>query len=127
MDQLRQLKSKIEGSHLQLLVQPTFDPALWSRLQKLVLSHTPSSLSEQDKVTLAQLLLDLLQGHVKEVVYCCLLTCPWYADAHSRLDDKAKKNCLFVVYVSSNEQFFSLATQHERKLADVIDKVRSSA
>lgn len=125
MDQLRILKSKIEGSHLQLLLQPTFDPALWSQLQNLVLSHTPSSLAEQDKAVLAQVLLDSFEGHVKEVVYCCLITCPWFAESCSRLEQKAKKNCLFVVYVASNKQFFSLASQHEKKLADIIDKARS--
>lgn len=122
MDQLRQLKSKIEGSYYQLPPQPTFDPAQWSQLQQLVQLDTPGSLSELHKANLAQLLSDLLKDHVKKVLYSCLMTCPWLAATQCRLADQARNNHLFVVYVARDEEFFSLATHHEKTLADVINK-----
>ena len=123
MDQLRLLKSKVEGSHLQLVFPPKFEPPLWSQLQNLVLMHTPSSLLEQDKAKMATLIAELLSDCVKEVVYCCMQTCPWLASAGTNTSKQMKRNRLFVVYVATDEQFFSLATQHERKLADVVDQV----
>lgn len=126
MDHLRILKSKIEGSHYQLQ-QPAFDPALSSQLKHRVVSHVPASISEQDKAKLAELVTELLDGHVKRIVYCCLLNCPFATGAQSREMDQAKNNTLFLVYVARDEQFFSLATQHEKGLADVIDQVNSWA
>lgn len=90
-----------------------------------MLSHTPSSLTEQDKARLADLLTNLLQEHVKMVLYCCLMTCPWFAGAQTQLDKQAKGNRLLVVYASSVEQFFSLASQHERKQANIIEQVKT--
>lgn len=120
MDRLRILKSRIEGSYYQHQ-QLTFDPKLLSKLKHLVASHAPATLTEQHKAALAKLVSELLDGRVKGVVYCCLLSCPF--GARCRELDQASKNVLFLVYVAADEHFFSLATQHDKGLADVINQV----
>lgn len=122
MDRLRILKSRIEGSYYPF-EQLTLDQKRLSQLKHLVVSHTPGAITEQHKATLAQLVSELLDGRVKQVVYCCLLSCPFSTGAQSRIVDQASKNVLFVVFVATDEQFFSLATQHDKGLADVINQV----
>ena len=65
----------------------------------------------------------LLESQVKRVLYACLLTCPWFAYTQSEVSAQAKNNLLFVVYVAQDEQFFSLATPHEKELCETIDSV----
>lgn len=122
MDQLRSLKSKIDGSHYEMKF-PTLDPVLISKLKLLVKTHTPSSLSEQHKAKLAEHITRVLEGCVKKVLYACLITCPWFAGVQNELSAQAKNNTLFVVYVALDQQFFSLATPHEKQLADTINQV----
>ena len=122
MDRLRIVKSKIEGSYYEF-PQMRFEPALLSDLKHAVLSHTAASLPELEKVRLAHLVSKLLEAHVKKIVFCCLVTCPFYSGAQSCPTDQAKQNSLFVVFVAQHKHFFSLATQHEKRHVDVIDEV----
>lgn len=121
MDRLRILKSRIEGSYYQLK-QLTFDPKVLSKLKHLVASQTPASLTEQHKTALAELVSEMLDGRVKRVVYCCLQSCPFSTGAREM--DQASKNTLFLVYVAADEHFFSLATQHDKGLADAVNQVK---
>lgn len=107
MDRLRLLKSKIEGSHNQLQ-QPTLNPTLLSQLKHDVASHTAVSLTEQEKAKLAQIVSDMLEGHVKSILYCCVLACPFSAGAQTRQVDQAQ-NVLFLVFVAQDKQFFSFS------------------
>ena len=125
MDRLRILKSRIEGSY-HPFQQWTFDEKCLSHLKHLVVSHTPAAITEQHKATLAQLVSELLGSRVKQIVYCCLLSCPFSTGARCREGDQASKNVLFLVFVATDEQFFSLATQHDKGLSDVINQVRLS-
>ena len=43
--------------------------------------------------------------------------------SQSEVSAQAKNNVLYVVYVSRDEQFFSLATQHEKELCETWDEV----
>lgn len=122
MDRLRLLKSKIEGSHNQLQ-QLTFNPTSLSQLKNVIASHIPVRLSEQEKARLAQLVSDMLEGRVKRIVYCCVLACPFFAGAQTTETDRARNNVLFLVFVAQDKQFFSLATPHEKGLADVSNQV----
>lgn len=123
LDSLRRIKSDVEGSHYDGYVPVALNVSSLSQLKHMVLAHTPADMPEQHKAKMADLLAELLKGHVKMLLYACLLTCPWYAGAQVQLSRKANKNVLFVVYVSLDEQFFSLSTPHERGLLDTMDHV----
>ena len=43
--------------------------------------------------------------------------------SQSEVSAQAKNNVLYVVYVSRDEQFFSLAEQHEKELCESWDEV----
>ena len=62
--------------------------------------------------------MSIFEGQVKRLVYCCLLCCPLFAMSQSEVSAQAKNNVLYVVYVSRDEQFFSLAAQHEKELCE---------
>ncbi len=85
------------------------------------MAYTPSTLQEHTKAKIADKLVEIFSGQVKKVVYACVLTCPWFAHAQSEVSAQAKNNLLFVVFVASDEQFFSLATPHERELCETLD------
>lgn len=70
-----------------------------------------------DKVT------EIFEGQVKRLVYACVLSCPWFSGSQSEVSGQAKNNILYVVYVARDEQFFSLATQHEKELYETLDHV----
>ncbi len=92
-------------------------------LKYQVTAHTPSTLLETHKAKMAEAIVELFQTQVKSVLYACVLTCPWCAGAQSEVSAQARDTLLYVVYVGSDEQFFSLATPHERELAETIDQV----
>ena len=125
LNQLKELKSKIEGSYF------TFQPIVLDKQQATVLKHsvvafTPKTITEQAKYRIVDQLLRLFEGQVRKVLYACLLTCPWFAAVQDEVSGKAKNNILFVVYVARDEQFFSLATQHEKELCEVCEEVGST-
>jgi len=123
LDQLRAVKSRLEGTYFKY--RPlTVDNDKLATLKYVVTSHIPSTLHEKHKAKMSEAVLELLTGQVKRVLYACVLTCPWFASAQSEESAKAKNTLLYVVYVGSDEQFFSLATPHERELAETIDQVR---
>lgn len=122
LNQLKNFKSKIEGSYF------TFQPIVLDKQQVTALKHsvvafTPKTITEQVKYRIVDQLLGLLEGQVRKVLYACLLTCPWFAAVQDEVSGKAKNNILFVVYVARDEQFFSLATQHEKELCEVCEEV----
>lgn len=58
-----------------------------------------------------------------EVLYACLITCPWYAATQKERGEQAKHNSLFVVYQSTTEKFVSPVNAHLSDQTNVIDKV----
>ena len=122
MNQLKQFKSKVEGSYFTF--QPiVLDKQLVTALKHSVVAFTPKTLSEQAKQRIVDQLSTLLEGQVRKVLYACLLTCSWFASTQDEVSAKAKNNILFVVYVARDEHFFSLATQHEKELCEVCEEV----
>ena len=122
MDSLRHLKSRIEGTSF------TFRPLTLNQDQlaltrHLVVAHTPTTLRDDTKQKIQNKLTTLLEGQVKRVLYACIITCPWFAAAQDEISTAAKNNLLFVVYIANDEQFFSLATPHEKELCETIDAV----
>ena len=122
LNRLKDFKSKIEGSYF------TFQPIILDKQQVTALKHsvvafTPKTITEQAKYRIVDQLLGLLEGQVRKVLYACLLTCPWFAAIQDEVSGKAKNNILFVVYVACDEQFLSLATQHEKELCEVCEEV----
>jgi len=93
-----------------------------AKLQELVQSYTPASLSAERKVKIVEVLSELLEGKVKMLLFSCLLTCPWFAATKDQPLDQAKHNQLFVVYTARTEEILSLATQHEKKQAAIINQ-----
>ena len=123
-DNLRQLKSQIEGTYFKF--EPIqLDSDKLVHLKHLTVAYTPSTLQEQTKAKMAEKLAELFQGQVKKLLFACILTCPWFAQAQSEVSAQAKNNLLYVVFVASDEQFFSLATPHERELCETLDEARS--
>ena len=121
-DSLRELKSQIEGTHFAF--QPfSLDSSELVQLKHLVTSHTPDNLNDVTRAKITEKLASILGGQVKRLLYACLLTCPWFAHSQSKGSSQAKNTLLYVVFVSRDEQFFSLATNHEKKLSDCIDEV----
>lgn len=123
LDSLRHLKSQIEGTSFAF--QPiTINHDQLAILRHLVTAHVPSNLHDDTKKKILEKLLILLKGQVKKILFVCILTCPWFASAQTEISTAAKNNLLFVVYVAKDEQFFSLATPHEKELCETIDAVR---
>ena len=122
LDSLRHLKSGIEGTCFAFC-PITMNHDLLAVLRHLVVAHVPSTLHEETKKKIEAKLTDLFKGQVKRVIYSCIITCPWFAAAQTEISTAAKNNLLFVVYVANDEQFFSLATPHEKELCETIDSV----
>ena len=122
LDSLRHLKSYIEGTTFKF-TPITLNKQELVHLKHLVVSHTPDNLQDDTKAKITEKLGLLFQGQVKSILYACLLTCPWFSCSQAEISGRAKNNTLFVVYVATNEQFFSLATQHEKELSETIDEV----
>lgn len=114
------MKSRIEGTYFRF--QPIeLDREKLVELKHLVVAYTPATLQEHTKAKIADKLAEIFNGQVKRLVYACILTCPWFAHAQSEVSAQARNNLLFVVFVASDEQFFSLATPHERELCETLD------
>lgn len=122
LDSLRHLKSSIEGTTFRFS-SISINKQEAVHLKHLVVSHTPDNLLADTKTRIAEKLGLLFKGQVKSILYACVLTCPWFAASQTEISGRARNNVLFVVYVGSNEQFFSLATQHEKELCETIDEV----
>ena len=122
LDELRLLKSRLEGSHYQFQ-PPSFDDGSLTQLRLLTTAFTPATLNQATKTKIHHKVEELFAGQVKRVVYVCLLTCPWFAASQGEVSAQAKNNILYVVYVASDEQFFSLASPHETELGETVDKV----
>ena len=122
LDRLREVKSQVEGTYFKY--RPlALDADKVTALKYMVTAHTPSTLHETHKVKMAESLSQLFQDQVKRLLYACVLTCPWSAGAQSEVSAQARGTLLYLVYVGSDEQFFSLATPHERELAESVDQV----
>lgn len=89
-----------------------------------MVSHTPGNINETTKAKIAEKVTSIFGGQVKRLVYGCVITCSWFASSQSEVSAQAKNNVLYVVYVSRDEQFFSLATQHEKELCETCDEVK---
>lgn len=123
LDRLREIKSRMEGTYFKY--RPlTLNAESLAHLKYQVTAHTPSSLNETHKTKMAETITKLFQDQVKRVLYACVLTCPWCVGSQSEVSAQARNTLLYVVYVGTDEQFFSLATPHERELAETIDQVR---
>lgn len=122
LDQLRLLKSRLEGSYYHFQ-PPSFNSDTLTELRLLSTAFTPTTLNPATKSKINKKLDELFHGQVKRVVYACLLTCPWFAMSQSEVSAQARNNILYVVYVASDEQFFSLASPHMKELAETIDEV----
>ena len=122
LEELRDLKSKIEGTHFKF-APVAFDSRILSDLKHLVISHTPPTLQDSTKKKIADKVRQLSEGQLKRVLFACILTCPWFAHAQTEVSSQARNNILYVVFVSRNEQFFTLAAPHERELCETVDEV----
>lgn len=122
LDSLRNLKSSIEGTSFAFRPISINHDQL-ALLRHLVLSHVPSHLHKETKDKIHEKVTTILEGQVKRILYSCIITCPWFASAQEEESAAAKNNLLFVVYVARDEQFFSLATPHEKELCETIDAV----
>lgn len=122
MDQLRLLKSRLEGSHYKFQA-PSLVPELLTELRLLSTAFTPATLNDATKAKISDKLHQLFGGQVKRVIHASLLTCPWFAAAQSEVSAQARNNILYVIYIATDEQFFSLASPHERELSETLDEV----
>jgi hypothetical protein len=122
LSELRTIKSQLEGSHFTFKPLSLEDDRTLSQLKHLVRSHTPSTLDEATKASIAENLANIFSGQVKKLVYACVLTCPWFAQAQIEISAQSHNNILYVVFVATDEQFFSLATPHERSLCETVDE-----
>ena len=124
LDRLRQLKSKIDGTYFNF--HPiVLDKDKLSLLKYDVVAHTPATLNDKGKAKIASQLTELFRGQIKRLVFACVLSCAWFAAAQSEVSAQAARNVLYVVYVASDEHFFSLATPHEKQLCETVDEVRA--
>ncbi|KAL5460428.1 hypothetical protein EMCRGX_G033875 [Ephydatia muelleri] len=121
LEELRDLKSKIEGTHFKFS-PVAFDPRILSDLKHLVISHTPPTLQDSTKTKIADKIRQLSEGQLKRILFACILTCPWFAHAQTEVSSQARNNILYVVFVSRNEQFFTLAAPHEREMCETVDE-----
>ncbi|CAH1789226.1 unnamed protein product [Owenia fusiformis] len=119
LDKLRALKSEVEGTHYDY-VPTTANEAALQDLKTLMLMHIPTSVTEDVRQKFEKLILSSLSGH-KKIIFGCLMTCPWYQSTQPERGQQAKHNMIFIVFVSTDEQFFSTANQHVRDQNHVID------
>lgn len=122
LDGMRLLKSRLEGSHYSFQ-PPSFSSELLTDLRLLSTAFTPATLNEVTKGKICNKIDELFHGQVKRVVFACLMTCPWFAAAQAEVSAKARSNILYIVYTASDEQFFSLASPHEKELGETLDEV----
>lgn len=122
LDGLRLLKSRLEGSHYKFQ-PPVLSSDVMTELRLLSTAFTAATLNEQTRSKIHSKVEELFRGQVKRVVFVCLLTCPWFAAAQTEVSAKARNNILYVIYIASDEQFFSLASPHEKELGETIDEV----
>ena len=114
-------KSKMEGTYFNFQ-RIELDRDKLTQLKNLVVTYNPATLQEQTKTEIAKKLAELFRGQVKKLVYACILTCPWFVAAQSEVSTHARNNLLFVIFVASDEKFFSLATPHERELSETVNE-----
>ncbi|XP_019852083.1 PREDICTED: uncharacterized protein LOC109581992 isoform X1 [Amphimedon queenslandica] len=118
---LRDLKSRVEGT--QFIFSPfSLDHNQLSLLHHLVVSHTPDNFDDGTKAKIAKEVTDIFDGQVKRLVYATILTCPWFSGSQSKKSAQPENNVLYVVFVSRDEQFFTLATEHEKELYETINE-----
>ena len=118
---LKEQKSKLEGTFSTYNPFP-LDTDLLEKFRWDIRAHTPSSLPENFKPRVLEWLGQCFGPYWKKPIFSCLLTCPFFAKAHSEVSSKATHNVLFVVYVGLDEHFFTLLPQSEREQHEVLDK-----
>ena len=123
LDQLRELKSRLEGNHFEAATL-LFDPDAATQLKLLVLVHTAALMTADNRDKLSTQLQKCFSGVCKRILYACLMTCPWFAASQSEETARAKHNLLFVVFMANDQHFLSLATPHEKELNEVINEVK---
>ncbi|XP_064596487.1 uncharacterized protein LOC135463097 [Liolophura sinensis] len=122
LDKLRDIKSRLEGSHLDF--EPTtvnHHDNLHLELKQLTLMHVPASLTTAVREKFTSLIEKLFKDQCKRLLCGVLLTCPWYGASQRERGEQARHNVLFIVYVSHDDKFLSPANTHLRDQSDVID------
>lgn len=122
LDQLRELKSRLEANHFEV-IPLRLDPDAATQLKLLTLVHTPATMTSDHRDKLSTQLEKCFSGLCRRILYACLMTCPWFAASQSEETARAKHNLLFVVFMANDEHFLSLATPHEKELNEVINEV----
>ncbi|XP_019852087.1 PREDICTED: uncharacterized protein LOC109581994 isoform X1 [Amphimedon queenslandica] len=121
LNSLCDLKSHLKDT--QFIFRPfSLDHNELSLLHDLVVSHTPDNFHEGTKAKIAKKITKIFDGYIKRLVYATILTCPWFSGSQLEEFSKARNNVLYIVFVSRDEQFFSLKNQHEKELCDIIDR-----
>lgn len=125
LESLKQLKSSIEGS--QFIFNPISLPCDQLTDLQSTISTLSLPLDTTSKTILADKVQSLFKGQVKRVLYSCVISCPWYNHIASKCDslngDSQRSDVLYVVYVSNDEHFFSIASQHDKDKYDVFNEV----
>ncbi|XP_062516579.1 uncharacterized protein LOC134191942 isoform X2 [Corticium candelabrum] len=121
LDNLRELKSRLEGNHFEMQ-QLHLDPDAATQLKLLTVVHTPATMTEDHRDKLAVQIAKRFAKICKKVLFACVMTCPWFAASQSEETARAKHNVLFVVFLVNEEHFLSLATPHEKELQEVINE-----
>ncbi|ELT94613.1 hypothetical protein CAPTEDRAFT_207458 [Capitella teleta] len=106
-DSLRETKSDLEGTSIDFMKVEVQNGAELLRLHQMILMHLPSSLTNVVRKEMADIVRNIFQGTVRKVLYCALITCPWYSATQSERGQKAKRNSLLVVYQSHPHQFLA--------------------
>ena len=121
LDALKEQKSKLEGTFSTYNPFP-LDTELLDKFRWDIRAHTPSSLPESFKPRILDWLAQCFGPYWKKPIFSCLLTCPFFACAHTEISSQAARNVLFVVYVGLDEHFFTLLPQSEREQHEVLDR-----
>ncbi|KAH3864135.1 hypothetical protein DPMN_027148 [Dreissena polymorpha] len=121
LDDLKSIKSSLEGSEVKVKA-PEVKEDFLVELKQLTLMHIPSSMEKDVCLKFQDLIQKTFEGTGVDVVYACLLTCPWYACTQQERGEQAKYNTLFVVYQSSLRSFCAPVSSHVVEKTSIVDK-----
>ncbi|XP_064645366.1 uncharacterized protein LOC135498826 [Lineus longissimus] len=119
-DQLRSIKSQIEGSHVGYEMNQ-FNEDLLPELHRMAQLTVPSYL-EDHRSNIFSHIQNCFKVSPAKILFCGLHTCPWYADTQKEIGQKARHNTIIVVYVDPDVKFYSPTHPHVKDEDHITDK-----
>lgn len=111
LTKLKKIKQHLEVSSLAtgVISSPTLSAATVKEVTKIIRRCVPwnDGISDEKKQKITNLIIGDLQPHVRDILFISLTCCPWYSSLFPEVSLQARHNCLFVVYICKDKDFFA--------------------